>query len=195
LQADEVYLGGFVSVYLSKGRLWSRRVRGVYATSDRIIGVQLGRGYLIVTDAPIIIAAGIYLSAFYYSRGFPSATSFLFLVLGFLPLLSILGAILFSAMLERVLKQRRPLTIEEVEEKKYFEVRRSQIFEILLKRDTAFTPGSLTVNLRLGKHFKVFIFGIFGSNERCVYGLIHLMESFCAKPSVIRAPDMIVWTL
>ncbi len=124
MEADEMYLGGFVSVYLTKGRLWRRRALGVYATTDRIIGVELGWAYLIVTNAPFIIAAGIYLAAFYSSHGFPYAPSFLFLLLAFLPLMSMFGRILFSAIVETSLKHRRHLTIEEVEGNKYFEVRR-----------------------------------------------------------------------
>ena len=195
LAADDVNPGGLLSVYLQKGRLFSRRPYGIFATTDRIVGVKLGWGYLLFADAPYLFAAGAYLATLYSARGLPNAPSIEYLILISLPLTSILTGIMTSSIVERMLKARRQLTIEEVEEKKYFEVQRDQISQISLKYNTLIRPGSLTITRKLGKPVKVFIFGLAGTDNRCVYELTHLMESFTQKPCSVQENSKLNWTL
>jgi len=175
--------------------LFSRRPYGVYATTDRIVGVKLGWVYLLFADAPYLLAAGAYLAILYSAHGLPNALSIRYLVLITLPLTSILTGIMTSSIVERMLKERRQLTIEEVEEKKYFEVQRDQISQISLKYNTLFRPGSLTITRKSGKPVKIFIFGLAGTDTRCVYDLTHLMESFTNKPYSVQENSKLNWTL
>ncbi len=184
-----------VSVYLQKGRLFSRRPHGVFATNDRIVGVKLGWGYLLFADSPYLFAASAYLAILYSARGFPNVISVEYLILISLPLTAVLTGIITSSVVERMLKVRRQLTIEEVEEREYFRVQRDQISQISLKYNTLIRPGSLTITRKLGKPVKVFIFGLAGTDTRCVYELTHLMESFTHKPCSVQENSKLNWTL
>lgn len=195
LAADYSDPGGLVSVYLQKSRLFGRRPYGVYATADRIVGIKLGWGYLLFADAPYLFAASAYLAILYSARGFPSVLSIWYLILMTLPPTSILTGIITSSIVERMLKLRRQLTLEEVEKRKYFEVRRDQISQISIKYNTIFRPGSLTITPKLGKPVKVFIFGLAGTDTRCVYELTHLLESFTHKPCSVLDDSKLNWAI
>src|SRR5260370_30741949 len=90
--------------------------------------------------------------------------------LSFWPLLSFvsfLGLIVTTSsasIIEMKLKHRRPLAIEEVQLKQYFDARRDQISHIVMQRSTALSHGSLTITLRAGTIIHIYIFHFFRNN-------------------------------
>ena len=196
METAEEFLGGLTSLYLGKGRLWSKRGYGVYATTDRIIGVKLGPTYLILSQTLLAIGLAIVLAVRFVFLPI-SSQSLLFPLFYALPLLLIiLSAVLIPSVAEERLERKNPKTIKELEGRKYFEFKREEISEIEVKRPRVLSAGHLLVKLRTGEAVKVRIFG--GSLRRNEYRLLkmtRLMQSFCGKEPLIRTLDLTVWAL
>ena len=181
--------------------MWSRRVRGLYATKSRIIGVQFGWEweYLTISWGPFIaaigVAIGIYAAAIYSTNGYPTGITFWLLLMNFVPLLGIIATTSSASIVEMRLKHRKPLTMEEVQLKRYFEARKDQISEIVMQKGTTLSPGFLMINLRTGMPIRISIFNSFTNSGKRFYELKQLIESFCMKPVAIRAPNLFAWAL
>ena len=197
MEADDEYLGEFLSLYLGKGSFWSRRVFGVYATKNRIIGMQFGWEWsLIISWTPLIAAIGFAIgtNVAIYSIIDMAGLSF-WPLLSFVSFLGLIVTTSSASIIDMKLKHRRPLAIEEVQLKQYFDARRDQISHIVMQRGTALSPGSLTITLRAGTFIHISIFNSFRNSGKRFDQLKQLIESFCMKPFEIRPPNLFVWTL
>src|SRR5438309_2736263 len=151
----EKYFGGLMSGGLKKKGNFAGGY-GVYFTSQRIIGIKASRWFVVI----LVLAAlaGIGGAS---AIGILVGTSPAYAYFIALPIIMVL-----TAWGQRRLRFQDPMTIEELEPRKDFEIRREDISEIDLKNPGVVRRGHLTVTGKAGKGLTVMITQEAGVFER-----------------------------
>src|SRR2546425_1746317 len=152
---QEKIFSGVMSVGLKKKGNFAGGY-GVYFTSQRIVGVKASRWFVVILALAALAAIGG-VSAIGILVGTSPALAYFIA----LPIILIL-----IAWGQRRLRFQDPLTLEELERRKDFEIRRENISEIELKKPGVVRRGHLIITAKVGKGFTVMLTQQAGVFER-----------------------------
>jgi hypothetical protein len=166
-RGQEQYFGGLMAGGLKKKGNFAGGY-GVYFTSQRIIGVKTGRWFVVI----LVLAAlaGIGGAS---AIGILVGTSPAYAYYIALPIILVL-----IAWGQRRLHFQDPLTLEELEQRKDFEIRREDLSGIDLKKPGAVRRGHLVLTTKTGKSVTIMITQEAGIFER----MKGLVSGFCFVP-------------
>ena len=181
------------SIYLQKGKI--RLGYGLFIINDRIVGVRASRWYLLTS---IIHAPMIMLGSFW-------GLLLLFLGLGgqfgvvfFVPVIvevvwAAVNSILVLPAMERVLRGK-DYSIDELEEKKDFEARRSDVWEVEIKQPNGPSPGLVEFRLGPGGALKIRMLWTRGRSKRFAE-MFRLVETSSARQPIYNYKGWAIWRL
>jgi|SRR6267378_4576828 len=166
---QEQYSGGLMSGGLKKKGNFAGGY-GVYFTSQRIIGVRTSRWFVVILVlAALAGIAGA--AAFGLIVGTSTAYVSFFIAIPIIVTLIAWG--------QRRLRFQDPMTIEELDRRKEFEIRRENISGIDLKKPGVIRRGHLIVTSKTGKGLTIMVNQEPGTFER----LKGLVSGFCFVPT------------
>jgi hypothetical protein len=180
------------SIYLQKGKI--RLGYGLFIINDRIIGVRASRWYLLtsVIRAPILLVTSLWgFLLLFLGLGFG-------LVLLFVPVFlelvrAGLNSIFVLPAMERVLR-RKEYSIDELEEKKDFELRRGDVWEVEIRQPNGLAPGLVEFRPRSGAPLKVRMLWTRGRAKRFAE-MFRLIETFTNRQPFYNHRGWAIWRL
>jgi len=180
------------SIYLQKGKI--RLGYGLFINNDRVIGVRASRWYLLasVIHAPILIVSSLW--------------GFLLLFLGFgfgLVLLFVpvflelvwagLNSVFVVPAMERVLRGKE-YSIDELEARKDFELRRSDVWEVEIRQPNGLAPGLLEFKPRSGSAVKIRMLWTRGRAKRFAE-MFQLVQTFTGRQPYYNYKGWAIWRM
>ena len=181
------------SIYLQKGKI--RLGYGLFIINDRIVGVRASRWYLLTS---IIHAPMVMLGSFW-------GLLLLFLGLGgqfgvvfFVPVIvevvwAAVNSILVLPAMERVLRGK-DYSIDELEEKKDFEARRTELWELEIRQPNGLSPGMVEFRLQSRDTFRIRMLWTRGRTKRFAE-MFRLVETFTARQPFYNYKGWAIWRL
>jgi hypothetical protein len=179
------------SIYLHKDK--TRLGYGLFLTGDKIVGRKGSRWcWLITTLHTAVIPSGSIYGVLSPSFGGSFWSLILTLVLVELAWVGIDWLLVVPAM-DRVFRGK-DFSIDELEEKKDFEARRSEVWEVDVRRPKKISPGSVELRLRSGGSFKVQPVWT-KSNDRMFEETLRLVQTFTGRQPVYNYKGRVIWRL
>jgi len=163
----EEYFGGLMTSGLKKKGNFAIGY-GVYFTSQRVIGIKTKRWFVVILILAALAAVGGASAIGLLIGASPAYASFIGLAV-------ILVVIAWG---QKRLRFEDPLSIEELERRKDFEIRREDLSEIDLRGPGLVRRGHLTITPKAGKDITLMITQEAGVFER----LRGLVSGFCFVP-------------
>jgi hypothetical protein len=180
------------SIYLQKGKV--RLGYGLFINNDRIVGVRASRWYLLasVMHAPILIVTSLWgFLLLFLGLGFGLV---LLLVPVFLELVwAGLNLIFVLPALERVLRGKE-YSIDELEERKDFELRRSDVWEVEVRQSNGLAPGLVEFRPRLGAPMKLRMLWTRSRAKRFAE-MFQLVETFTGRQPYYNYKGWAIWRM
>ncbi len=181
------------SIYLQKGKI--RLGYGLFIINDRIVGVRASRWYLLtsIIHAPMVILGSFWgLLLLFLGLGGQFGVVF------FVPVIvevvwAAVNSILVLPAMERVLRGK-DYSIDELEEKKDFEARRSDVWEVEVRQPNGLSPGVVEFKLRDGGLLKVRMLWTRGRAKRFAE-MFSLVETFTGRQPYYNYKGWAIWRL
>ena len=181
------------SIYLQKGKI--RLGYGLFIISDRIVGVRASRWYLLtsIIHAPMVILGSFWgLLLLFLGLGGQFGVVF------FVPVIvevvwAAVNSIFVLPAMERVLRGK-DYSIDELEQKKDFEARRSDVWEVEVRQPNGLSPGVVEFRLRSPGVVKVRMLWTRGRAKRFAE-MFSLVETFTGRQPYYNYKGWAIWRL